>query len=279
MRIKKLILSLTKNIYYFLVNRLSNVVRRQPDNNSKFLVSLTTYNRRINRVYLTIESLFNQDEPASKVVLFLCEEDIPTKGMPRSLIRLEARGLEIKVVEKNIRSYKKLSCINMIEDYEDYNFVVTVDDDIFYPKNFLSGFSNNIKERNDEVLCYRGKTISFDSDNKILDYSKWPLSNNLSDWILPTGVSGVCYPIKILNEHFFDQEAFLTYCPTADDIWYKLCCLEQGVASRLVSEESIHFVPVFYFNADSLESINVGDNKNTIQIEKGLKYFNIPFER
>lgn len=279
MRIKKFILSCTKNIYYFLVNHLSKQVRKQSDSDSRFLVSLTTYNKRIERVYLTIESLFNQSVPASRIVLFLSHDDIPARGVPSNLLRLERRGLEIKIVEKNLRSYKKLSCINALDNYESYDYVVTVDDDIFYPKNFLSGFLNSIREGGNEVLCYRGKSIAFDSENNVLAYSLWPLSNSSSDWVLPTGVSGVCYPVKILNEHFFNQKAFLTYCPTADDIWYKLCCLEQGVQSKLVSEQSIHFIPVFYFNADSLESINVGENKNTIQIINGSKYFNVSLEQ
>lgn len=278
MIIDKVISSLLLNVYYKLINRFFLSHRMLPkDNKKKYLVCLTTFHKRIERVYLTIESIFEQDESAAKVVLFLSEDDIPDTGIPKSLSRLESRGLDIIVVNENLKSYKKLSCLNYIYNYTSFEYVVTIDDDIFYPKWFLSKFSEVVN--GSSVYCYRGKVVSFDESGKLKDYIDWPLANKVehrsSSWILPTGVSGVCYPVSVINDDFFDVSSFFLYCPTADDIWYKLCCFSKGVDSRLVLENSTHFTPVIYLNDQSLESINVGQNKNTKQMYNALKYFRL----
>lgn len=276
MKLKKIFSSIIFNIKYYIRNRFIPFTNSKDDFGNKYLVCLTTYIKRVDRVYLTIESLMQQSEK-SQIVLFLCDDDIPENGLPKSLIRLEGRGLKIIFVEKNIRSFKKLSCLAGVVDYNNYEYVVTVDDDIFYPADFLAGFSQSVDGSN--VYCYRGKVITFDYENKLLDYSEWPLANYTdhkeSFWILPTGVSGVCYPVSSICSDFFDAESFMTICPTADDIWYKTCTLKQGLSSKLVKEESVHFTPVLYFEKDGLELLNVGQNKNTIQMAKALEYFSL----
>lgn len=276
MKINMLFRSVFLNVKYFILNNVSTRSVNCNPNEKKFLICMTTYIKRIERVYLTIESLIRQSEEA-KIVLFLCKADIPGTGLPKSLIRLKERGLEIIIVPENVRSFKKLSFVNMVSDYRSYDYVVTVDDDIYYPKSFLSGFSKTVD--GDNVYCYRAKVVSFLEGYELINYSEWPLANkseyNDSKWCMPTGVSGVCYPVSTLDSTFFDAQSYMKICPTADDIWYKACCLNKGVNSKLVEEKSVHFTPVFYLQRDGLEIVNVGENKNTIQMAKALNYFGL----
>ncbi|MGQ7173278.1 hypothetical protein ACUOCP_50225, partial [Escherichia sp. R-CC3] len=80
--------------------------------------------------------------------------------------------------------------------------------------------------------------------------TKKNLSGNL---LLPTGVSGICYPRKALGEKINDFSAISKYCPFADDIWYKMVTTSNGYISLLVTEQSEHFTPIITGFAKGLE--------------------------
>ena len=57
-----------------------------------------------------LESLFQQDyQEDYEIILYLSQEDIDKfGGMPIKVEELIERGLQVKIVDENIRSYKKV---------------------------------------------------------------------------------------------------------------------------------------------------------------------------
>lgn len=127
---------IANNIIYFnevqhLTNLMLNTNKIGIDklfsiNNSKVIVSLTTYNKRIYDVYLAIESIMQQTVKPSKIILWLDENEFRPDNIPNSLILQQKRGLEIRFCA-NIKSYKKL--IPTLKNYSN-DIIITIDDDV-----------------------------------------------------------------------------------------------------------------------------------------------------
>lgn len=276
-KIKLICTSLVLSTYYFFCSFLSKTNLK--DGNSELIVSLTSYGFRLNFVFLTIECLLQQCYKPKKIYLWL-HKDEKVKAIPKWILsRQEARGLIIKFVSDDVRSYKKLSFVYLY-NISDFDFVVTADDDVLYPKDWLSGFAYNYKKNPMSVYCYRGRKIVFNTNNEtnIASYKNWPLADNENcsgNFLIPTGVSGVCYPINSLDYRVFDFENIKKHCPFADDIWYKLITTSNFYVSKLVCARSIHFTPVITGFSKGLEKFNIQEDGNTVQFSKSILFFNL----
>ncbi len=245
---------------------------------SNSIVSLTTYHKRIDTVYLTIESIFNQDNRPFEVILWLSEEDL-FDGIPNTLKRLKKRGLIIYYLSDNQRSYKKLSYImnykhpisNKVE------FIITADDDVFYPKYWLNKLETKARNNPNCTICYRGHNLD-DIEELGFSYIKnidnCSSKNTPSKNLFPTGVSGVLYPLNSLDERIYDFHSINNYCIDADDIWYKFVTLSNGFSSVRVEENNVIFPLCLAALKEGLQDFNVGNDANTDKILKTNKFFN-----
>jgi len=73
----------------------------------KLIVSLTSYGKRVDDVFITIESLFQQSLKADKIILWLAEDEFTIDSIPPTLKMAMKRGLEVNFC-KDLKSYKKL---------------------------------------------------------------------------------------------------------------------------------------------------------------------------
>ncbi|EPC4017868.1 hypothetical protein [Enterobacter kobei] len=254
------------------------------DGHADFVVSLTTYGWRYNFVFLTIESIFFQEIKPSVIYLWIHKDEHISPIAKWFLEKQVKRGLKVRYVERDIRSFKKLSYI-LSQTNCDFSFVVTADDDVFYPKYWLRNFVENPKV-NSHILCNRGRVISFESNTEQLKpYKYWPLADithNESNYILPTGVSGICYPIKALDMRISDFDSIEKLCPYADDIWYKMITTANGYQSVILDNIIDHFPPLVTSLTKGLEKMNVNEDLNTRQFTNSLSYFGLgkdSFER
>ncbi|MBY7993770.1 glycosyltransferase [Vibrio fluvialis] len=196
--VNKFLIILKSFIFSFYFTILSLFSSRVGvSSSSNYVVSLTTYRKRLPFVYLTIESLLRQKSKPKRIILVLSYEDCSPENLPFLLCRQKTRGLEVKFVSGNYKSYKKLSYAFEYGGLSHGMYVVTADDDVFYPDYWLEVFKKYSKTFPDRVLCFRGRVINFTSLIEVEDYGLWKLAsvkdvrhNNL----IPTGVSGVCYP-------------------------------------------------------------------------------------
>ena len=248
--------------------------------NPKVIVSLTSYPKRINDIQYTLFSIFNQSFKPDKIILWLAEEEFPKKEMdiPRSILNFKKLGLEIKWCE-NIKSYKKL--IPSLKEYPN-DIIVTADDDIFYPKDWLKKLYDNYLEYPECIIGQRARKMCFDDNGEIDSYNNWKMIENEeypSFLNFLTGAGGSLYPPNSLNQQVFDKELFESLCPTGDDIWFWGMAVINKTKFRIMSDNLALLTYVspaqevgLLGNNDTLWHIN-SQGKNDDYIKKVIEKF------
>lgn len=153
------------------------------------VVSLTSYGKRIDTVYLAIESIARGSLLPSELILWLDEEE-HLKSLPVTLQRLKQRGLAIRSC-RNYGPHKKY--YPYVASTETFAVpLVTADDDVLYPRDWLRSLVNAYESDSNVVSGYRARTILFEGD-QIAPYSRWTLcTSTRPSWRhLLNGVSGV----------------------------------------------------------------------------------------
>ncbi|MDK1360188.1 hypothetical protein QNO00_07890 [Arthrobacter sp. zg-Y1219] len=208
--------------------------------NASAVVSLTTFGSRLNSVFYTIESIASGVERPKRLLLWLDDE---TEGspLPSSLLRLRKRGLEIRYTT-DFRSHKKYFPYVMSDDCDSSIPLVTADDDILYPKHWLSGLVSAFESDPNSIWAYRAHTIRLNDDG-IMPYLEWEpcRSSNPSFRSFATGVSGVIYPPKMQDELRKAGDEFLQYAARADDVWLHAVAVRSQIRVRQVGAISMHF--------------------------------------
>ena len=250
----------------------------KPVRNEKLIVSLTTYPQRIVDIDVVIFSLINQSIKPDKIILWLAYEEFPNleRDIPNHVLNLKKLGLEIEFCH-NIYSYNKL--IHALEKYPN-DLIVTADDDIYYPYNWLEKLYKSYLENPNVIHCHRAHRIIFDDKNNILPYKQWlqefkPQNSNPSYLNFSTGVAGTIYQHKLLHNDIFNEELFLELCPKADDIWVWIMALLKNTKINIIDSNMSHIVDfeIGYNYYSKLVDINVVQNFNDIQLDNCFKYY------
>lgn len=206
------------------------------DKPQHIVVSLTSFDKRIEEVYLCIESLFQQTLKADRIVLWLSEQNFPNRVVPEILLRQQERGLNIEFVEEDLGPYKKYYySFNRFPD----SLIITVDDDILYPPEMIDMLYRAYQQNPGVILCHRAHQIVFNRQGNIKPYQHWlsgDITSRPSLSIFPTGMGGVLYFPGSLHKEAFDKDRFMKLCPNADDIWLKAMSIKQGVPSMKVQD-------------------------------------------
>lgn len=236
----------------------------------KLIVSLTSYPARFNVVYLAIESLMNQSMRPDRIILWLSLEE--SNRIPDKVLSLKNRGLEIEIVNENLKSYKKL--IYALKKFPNEN-IITCNDDTIYPKDFIEKL---YKKHNEYPICiigYNCSVILKSGDNTLYSYLSWPSpgSSSPSLNLFPVGVGGILYPSNSLSDIVFDQELFLKLAPFGDDIWFKAAALLKGTKVAMVNKCVTEFPVIIGSQKSSLWDIN--KNKNDKQLKNVFDHFDL----
>jgi len=197
----------------------------------ELIVCLTSYPPRFHALAKTLKSLLAQDVLADRTILWLADSDL--QMLPGDVLQLTAFGLEIRTCE-DIGSYKKI--VPALREFPDA-FVVTADDDIYYPPDWLSELVGGVRPGEKLVVCRRahrplGKLGDF------APYSQWEweikTDEGVRDDLFPTGGAGALYPPGSLAPEVLSIEDFKELCPTADDVWLYCMAKRAGTLHRQV---------------------------------------------
>lgn len=245
--------------------RLSNRVSRASVlGDLPVTVSLTSYGPRVDRVAYTIESIARGRSRPRRLILWL---DDPHRfaQRPAALRRLESRGVEIRVCE-NFGPHTKY--FPWVESGEADGPLVTADDDVLYPRGWLARLHVAHVAHPTVVSCYRASRVVV-IDGAVAPYDAWPRCTDTVASItrFATGVSGVLYPMAMLDELAARGRAFLELSPRADDIWLHWVALRAGIAVRQVSRTPVHFPTLPGTQGQALvnENVHAGGNDRWIQ--------------
>lgn len=191
------------------------------------IVSLTSFGKRINEVYLAIESIMQGTLKPNRIVLWLAENEFREKVLPQTLQRQQKRGLQIEFCD-DIKSYKKI--IPTIEKYPDA-CIVTIDDDVMYEFDLLENLIRTHQEKPNDICACRMHRITLDEQNRPQSYLKWDMlvyPEKRSNLHFLTSGGGTLFPPHCFTDEMKNQEAFMQLCPYADDIWINAMILLSG---------------------------------------------------
>jgi hypothetical protein len=246
--------------------RLSNLFQRRRivDPDGDCVVSLTSFGRRVRRVYLAIESIGRGPALPARVILWLEDRDVVAEP-PATLRRLMRRGLELRCCEdlgphKKYFPYVSTQALQLP--------LVTADDDVIYPRDWLSGLRASHAGAPELLHCYRAHQIRFD-DGRIAPYAMWSPCRSTEPSLLhfATGVSGVLYPLRLQMALRERGTSFLDKCPRADDVWLHATCVAEGIAIKQVDDAPADFPPVPGGFDSALMTANVTQGGNDKQVQ------------
>lgn len=202
-------------------------------------VSLTTHGPRIESVHLAIESIVRSPDRPRRLILWLDSREA-LANLPRSIRRLQARGLEVRVCDNFGPHTKYFPYVQAVPG--DPVPLVTADDDLIYPVGWLAGLYAAHRREPDLIHCYRARTVVLD-ERGIRPYAEWPLCHGrlAAPTNFLTGVSGVIYPPRFLAQLRALGRAFADCCPKADDIWLNVVALRHGFKVRQIQDEALDF--------------------------------------
>lgn len=259
-------------------NRFNKSYSLNKDNYTEnFIVSLTSFPKRINTLWLVIESIFMQSTKPSKIILWLSNDQFDgLQSLPNSLLKQQARGLEIRFCNGDLKSHKKY--FYTAQEYKDCS-IVTLDDDVFYHTKTLDNLIKLHKKFPNSICCNLGTVITA-NDGLFNPYKMWPQCNKfeLSYFILPIGVGGVLYPPNAIHSNAFDAKGIIDNALYADDLWLKAMTLFNN-RKVVCSNFNSYYLPVFIKNKEALTSINVNSGFNDIQLYNIRNYCTIKYLR
>lgn len=235
----------------------------------KIVLSLTTFPDRINTVQETIKTLLKQTYKPDAVILWLAEEQFPTKEaeLPEDLLKLRDFGLTIKWCN-DIKSYKKL--IPALKEYPN-DIIITFDDDIYYDDDIVENLYKAYKQHGCICTNRAGRLKFTKSSIKALPTAQvyWTKYDDNSSRNTIIGCGGVLYPPNSLAKEVLDEEKFMSVMPTQDDVWFWAMAVLAGTPIRVVSAYDLNIRTVENTQQYGLCKINKKKGKKGMHAKDG----------
>lgn len=202
-------------------------IRRGPRHTleKEVIVSLTSHPPRFRTLHLSLRTLLNQSVSPDRLILWVAEDDIHL--VPESVRTL--KGVEVRA-SKDYRSYTKI--ITALEQFPDA-YIVTADDDIYYPRDWLKNLLKTVSPGEGAIVCnkpYRFKV----SGSTILPIADWVGSVRDHAALLPsrdlfiTTGPGAVFPPKCLHQMVGNEKLFKKLAPYCDDTWLTWMAYRRG---------------------------------------------------
>lgn len=239
----------------------------------QLVVSLTSYPPRFHSLHLTLKCLATQSVAPDEIVLWIAADDV--NALPAGVRGMAARGMiEIRTCA-DLKSYKKI--IPLLETGSKA-FVVTADDDVYYPRNWLKELVESFDGDTKVVLCHRAHEISLNKNGLPQPYDRWRFDvapGKPSALVFPTGVGGVLYPPGVFHSDVTARDVFQQLCPNADDVWLYWMARRHGAKFRKVGKKR-SFVDWAGTQAHALWIQNVSRGSNDVRINAMIHRFGFP---
>jgi hypothetical protein len=204
------------------------------------------------------------------VLLWIASGDI--KLLPPEVLALDRNGL--KIIEcGDLRSYKKL--VPALVQFPD-SYLVTADDDLYYPADWLESLLADFADPND-LVCHRAHRIVCKSSN-LQPYAAWQYEYAVPGrdrMLFPTTGAGVLFPPQRLGAEAVDVGLITELCPTADDVWFFWMARMAGLTPKK-SEYRFRLKEWRGTQENGLYTINAAGGMNDVQIGRMVSRFGKP---
>ncbi|WP_273415531.1 glycosyltransferase [Corynebacterium appendicis] len=228
------------------------------------VISLTTHGKRLSTSVYCIASLLVGTQRLP-VILWLDEDDY-YGPWPEGLHRLQDRGLIIRCSGGKYGPHTKY--YGTFQEFAGTGTrVITVDDDMMYPRWFAEKLVNAADADPNCVVAYRAHTITLD-EGGMRPYKEWRATRSTaaSPRHFATGVSGVAYPASMVDYVAELGTDFEDKAPRADDVWLNHCALRSGHLVRQVYPHPREFSVIPASQREALVHHNHWRGGNDVQI-------------
>ena len=258
----------TANIVLPIAFRLCPQKQVLPDKTKpQFIVSLTSFPARIEKVWLVVECLFRQTELPDKIILWLSKEQFASiDHVPARLRAYQAKGLDIRLVDQDFRSHKKY--LYSLQQYPEA-ILITMDDDLFYRSTLIAELMAGHKAHPKAVIAHYTHAIRYENGH-IQPYNEWKNNATEGDRLFFGSGGGTLFPPHALHAQVTDIKTAMRVCPQADDVWL-------NAMTRLNKTEIIHtrlhsvLLPVLNRKQPMLSRTNLAGGNDT-QIQQVTEY-------
>lgn len=234
------------------------------------IVSLTSYPPRFSTLHKVIGNLMSQSLKPARICLWIGEQD--TSLLPEKVRSLTKSGLEIYSIP-DFKSYDKIiHCQAMFPDA----VIVTADDDVAYPVDWLRILWAHHVQNPSKVMCHRARFMTFRPNGDINPYWLWPNLDRETEshMVFPIGSGGVLYPSRCFHNDIGKSEIFTELCKHGDDIWLKAMTLLNNTQCKKIHHYRGYFKHVKGSQKLSLKTDNLGF-KNDEQIQNVFNRYEI----
>lgn len=250
--------------------------RRKPVSHrlkGELIVSLTSYPERYSVLPWTLRSLLRQFVKPNRLILWIAEEEFGQ--LTPEITKFQEYGVEIRRCP-NIASYKKI-VPTLLEFPEAY--IVTADDDIFYPRNWLQQLIDEFSNESPEPIAHRVHRITLDQSGHPKSYAKWwhcSTEGGGSVLNFPTSGAGVLYPPNAFHPDVTRADIFKKLCPHADDVWlYWMIRMAGRIAYNIQGGFRLRTWRAARNNQTLFEE-NFFGGRNDQQIRAMIEYYGLP---
>ena len=181
------------------------------------------------------------------------------------MLKLQERGLKIVLVDEDYRSHKKYYYV--LKEYPN-DFIITVDDDIFYSKHLIASLWKKHIEFPEAIICNYAFQIERNDDKSNAPYEKWKqieVGTAPSSEIFFGSGGGTLFTPGSLHEDALKPELFLKLCLHADDIWLNTMV---RLNNKKIAKADLlaTILPLQYNDNSTLATINLIEGQNDKQL-------------
>lgn len=240
-------------------------------------VSLTSIYQNQKELLATLESVVRQSISPTTIFLYLSEEpyliDTGFKNREITYVPLrqyvENHPIICVTFVPNEGPFRKLLPL-LKQKWNEDCIIITIDDDTVYEISLVMNLVRDYYAQRC-VINYRGFTPNITDIRELTYENRLVLMQKRHPYNFPTGKGGILYSpefFKKTGELIFNKEIYMNCCKTADDVWFMLIRVLNGVDCYL--DEKV------YMDKDNTKSeralfLKYNQNlNNTIQIKNTI---------
>lgn len=201
------------------------------------VVAFSTTPHRINAIGPTLQSLYKQNINIDHIYIsipYIFKRDNLEYEIPNWLSN--DKRVEILRSDDYGPATKLLGVLEQADLPPDA-IIITVDDDINYPKNLVLQLAYKAKTNPNHAVGLRGSDIEYDPDGNIAETSIEGFNNNINPDAYVSflqGYAGIAYQRKFFDHTIFDISQAPRECINSDDLYLSFYIAKHNIKRQLL---------------------------------------------
>lgn len=227
------------------------------------IVSLTSFPARIHRVWLVIECILRQTVKPDRIILWLAKDQFQDINiLPKNLLRLQSRGLEIRFAEGDLRSHKKY--IYTMKLFPEA-CIITIDDDLFYRSTLVEEMLERHITNPKAIIAHYTHDMRYEIGGSILSYNNWETNVLCGSHLFFGSGGGTLIPPHVMHPDVINGTLAVRLCPNADDVWLNAMARIQKTPIVHTAHKDILLPILLYRNITLYDTNETGGNDKQIK--------------